>query len=89
MKGLFNKVKNAITSQRYVVSTIKKAEGCYETAVFEANFFYFPKHLSRPDLTRETPTKEAAWDFHYLMVSRLAQEYPLRLFQELAEDKES
>ncbi len=89
MKGLFNKVKNAATRQRYVVSTIKKGEGCYETAVFEANFFYFPKHLSRPALAKETHTRDEAWDFHYRMVARLATEYPVSLFQELSRNDQT
>ncbi len=83
MKGLFNKVKNRLTRRRFVVSTIKKGEGVFETAVFEATFFYFPKHLSRPDLAKVTHTKDEAWDFHYRMVARLATEYPQHLFQEL------
>lgn len=83
MKGLFNKVKNTLTRQRYVVSTIKKSGGVFETAVFEATFFYFPKHLSRPALAVETHSKDEAWDFHYQMVARLATEYPQHLFQEL------
>lgn len=83
MKGLFNKVRNTVTRQRYVVSTIKKAEGLYETAVFEATFLYFPKNLSRPAVAMETHTKDEAWDLHYEVVARLANEYPPRLFQEL------
>ncbi len=85
MKGLFNKIKNPLNRCRYVVSTIKKAEGVYETAVFEATLFYFPKHLSQPALAKETHTKDEAWDFHYQVVSRLTREYPPRLFQELQE----
>jgi len=83
VKGLFHKVRNRITRQRYVVSTIKKAEGLYETAVFEATFFYFPKSLSRPAVAKETHTKDEAWDLHFEVVARLASEYPPRLFQEL------
>jgi len=83
VKGLFNKVRNTVTRQRYVVSTIKKAEGLYETAVFEATFFYFPKSLSRPAVAKETHSKDEAWDLHYEVVARLATEYPPRLFKEL------
>ena len=55
-QGLFNKVKNLPTRRRFVISTIKKGEGHFETVVFEASFFYTPRHLSRPDLTwRTTP----------------------------------
>ena len=40
MKGLFNKVKNRQTRQRFVVSTIRKGEDWFETAVFAAPFFF-------------------------------------------------
>jgi len=82
MKGLFNKVKNRYTRQRFVVSTIRKGEDHFETAVFTATFFYFPKFLSNPDLTVKTQTQEEAWDMHYQITSRLTLEYPARLFQE-------
>lgn len=82
MKGLFNKVLNKTTRQRYVVSTIRKGEACFETAVFEATFFYFPKRLSHPALTVETRTRDDAWTLHYRLVARLASEYPPKLFEE-------
>ncbi len=82
MKGLFNKVRNRRTRQRYVVSTIRKGEALFETAVFEANFFYFPRSLSRPALTVETHTKDEAWDLHYRLTARLTEEYPPALFRE-------
>jgi hypothetical protein len=82
MKGLFNKVKNRRTRRRYVVSTICKGEGLFETAVFEANFFYFPRSLSRPALAVATHSKDEAWDLHFHLASRLAAEYPPHLFQE-------
>lgn len=82
MKGLFNKVKNRQTRQRYLVSTIKKAEGLFETAVFAATLLYFPKSLSKPELIVETHSKDEAWDLHYRLTARLATEYPGRLFQE-------
>lgn len=82
MKGLFNKVRNQATRQRYVVSTIRKGEDRFETAVFEATFFYFPKRLSHPALAVETRTKGEAWDLHYELVKRLTTEYPLKLFEE-------
>jgi hypothetical protein len=82
MKGLFNKVRNRLTRQRYVVSTIRKGQNLFETAVFEANFFYFPKRLSRPDLAVETHTKDEAWEMHYRLTARLAEEYPAALFRE-------
>jgi hypothetical protein len=82
MKGLFNKVKNRPTRQRYVVSTIRKGEHLFETAVFAATIFYCPKSLSKPELTVETHTKDEAWDTHYRLAARLLEEYPPRLFQE-------
>jgi len=82
MKGLFNKIKNGPTRRRFVVSTIKKTEGLFETAVFEANFFYLPRSLSRPALAIETHTRDAAWEVHYRLTTRLTQEYPARLFEE-------
>lgn len=82
MKGLFNKVRNRRTRQRYVVSTIRKGEALFETAVFEANFFYFPKRLSQPDLAVETHTKDDAWDLHFRLTARLAEDYPPAIFQE-------
>jgi hypothetical protein len=81
-KGLFNKVKNLPTRRRFVVSTIMKAEGRFETAVFEATFFYTPRHLSKPDLTVANHTQEEAWDLHYLLTVRLGKEYPARVFEE-------
>lgn len=82
MKGLFNKVRNRLTQQRYVVSTIRKGENLFETAVFAANFLYIPKSLSRPELTVETHSKDEAWEVHYRLSARLLVEYPPRLFQE-------
>ena len=85
MKGLFSKVKNCYTSQRFVVSTIRKGEDNFETAVFAATLLYVPKSLSKPDMTVKTQTQDEAWDMHYEITSRLTQEYPARLFQEFAQ----
>jgi hypothetical protein len=82
MKGLFNKVKNLPTRRRFVVSTICKGENAFETAIFEANFFYLPKSWSRPALVVATATKDEAWDTHYQLTARLMKEYPLRIIQE-------
>ncbi len=82
MKGLFNKVKNLPARRRYVISTIKKGENLFETAVFEANFFYLPRHLSSPDLAVETHTKDEAWDLHFRLTTRLKAEYPAQVFRE-------
>ena len=81
-KGLFNKVKNQPTRRRFVVSTIRKGDDLFETAVFAANFFYLPRHLSNPDLAVETRSQDDAWDLHYQIAARLAKEYPGRLFEE-------
>lgn len=86
MKGLFNKVKNRHTRRRYVVSTIRQGENLFETAVFAATLLYFPKTLSKPELTVKTRTQDEAWDMHYLITARLTTEYPARLFQEFAPD---
>ncbi len=81
-KGLFNKVKNLPTRRRFVVSTIKKTEGYFETAVFETNFFYLPRSWSRPALTVATQSRDDAWDLHHRLADRLAKEYPPRVFEE-------
>jgi hypothetical protein len=85
MKGLFNKVKNRNTRQRFVVSTIRKEEDRYETAVFAASFWYFPKSLSRPELSVVSHSQDEAWETHHRLTARLATEYPARLFQEYAQ----
>jgi hypothetical protein len=84
MKGLFNKIKNQPTRRRFVVSTIRKGDSVFETAVFEANFFYLPRSWSRPALVVVTGTQDEAWDTHYLLTVRLTKEFPLRIFQEYA-----
>lgn len=81
-KGLFNKVKNLPTRRRFVVSTIHKAEGLFETAVFEAKFFYLRLNWSRPELAVETHTKDEAWELHYRLAVRLGKEYPAKVFEE-------
>jgi hypothetical protein len=85
MKGLFNKVKNHPTRQRFVVSTIRRGENLFETAVFAATLFYVPKRLAKPDFTVATHTQDEAWDLHHLITARLTLEYPARLFQELGQ----
>ncbi len=82
MKGLFNKVKNRQTRQRFVVSTVRKGKDLFETAVFTATFMYIPKTLSKPDLIVATHNQDEAWDMHYQITARLTMEYPARLFQE-------
>jgi len=84
MKGLFNKVKNRPTRRRFVISTIRKDEDLFETAVFEANFFYLPRRWRQPTLAMETRTVDEAWELHHRLTVRLTREYPVRLFEELS-----
>ncbi len=84
-KGLFNKVKNRPSRRKFVVSTIRKGDDVFETAVFETNFFYLPRHWSKPDLAVQTATKEEAFEMHYRLTARFTQEHPLRLLQEYHE----
>ncbi len=84
MQGLFNKIKNRTTGQRFVVSTIRKEYDLFETAVFTATFLYFPKSLSRPELIVRSHNKDEAWDTHYRLTARLTTEVPARLFQDLS-----
>jgi hypothetical protein len=84
MNGLFNKVKNRNTRQRFVVSTICRGEDLYETAVFAATLLYIPKSLSIPEMKVETHSKDEAWDMHYRITDRLTTEFPSRLFQEFS-----
>ena len=84
-KGLFNRVKNKATRRRFVVSTIRKDENLFETAVFEANFFYLPRRRNQPDLALETSTPEEAWDLHAKLAVRLTHEFPARLIREYSE----
>jgi hypothetical protein len=84
MKGLFNKVKNRLTRQRFVVSTIRKDAELFETAVFAANFFFMPRNWSNPALTVQTRDKDQAWDTHYQIAARLIAELPARVFEDYA-----
>jgi hypothetical protein len=85
MKGLFSKVKNRPTRRKFVVSTIRKDERVFETAIFETNFFYLPRRWSQPDLAVMTSSRDEAWDLHYRLIDRLAKEYPGRLIAEYRE----
>jgi hypothetical protein len=84
-KGLFHKVKNKPTRRRFVVSTIRKGDDLFETAVFEANFFYLPRRRNQPDLALETSTPAEAWDLHAKLAVRLIHEFPARIIQEYCE----
>jgi len=84
-KGLFNKVKNRPTRRRFVVSTIHKDENLYETAIFEANFFYLPRHWNQPELTVVSRTPDEAWALHSKLTVRLTHEFPARLIREYCE----
>ena len=85
MKGLLNKVLNRPTRRRYLVSTIRQGPEQFETAVFEAVFFSFPLPWRKPILAVKTCTRDEAWDLHHRLASRLAAEYPPRVFQEFTE----
>lgn len=82
MAGLFKKVRNRATGQRYVISTIRKTEHLFETAVFEANLLYFPRRLKQPDLIVHCHTPEEADLTHQHLAQRLEVELPARIFQE-------
>jgi hypothetical protein len=84
-KGLFNKVKNRPTRRRFVVSTIRKGDNLFETAVFEANFFYLPRRWNQPDLALQTSSPDEASALHYRLTTRFTQEVPARLIQEYCE----
>jgi len=68
-----------------VVSTIRKDENLFETAVFEANFFYLPRRRNQPDLALLTSTPDEAWELHAKLTVRLTHEYPARLIREYQE----
>jgi hypothetical protein len=89
MKGLFNKVKNRLTRRKFVVSTIRKDECVFETAIFETNFFYLPRRWSQPDLAVVTSNPDEARDLHYRLTVRLTKEYPGRLIEEYRETSPS
>lgn len=82
MKGLFKKVKNRLTRRRYVVSTIRKDANLFETAVFEANIFYWPRNLKNPSLAVQCHDPEEAHRIHDHLVKRLLAEYPPRIFED-------
>jgi hypothetical protein len=84
-KGLFNKVKNKATRRRFVVSTIRKDDNLFETAIFAANFFYMPRRWDQPEFTVETSTPAEAWDLHAKLAVRLTHEFPGRIIQEYCE----
>ena len=84
-KGFFHKVKNKPTRRRFVVSTIRKDETLFETAVFEANFFYLPRRWDQPEFTVTSSTPAEAWDLHAKLAVRLIHEYPARVIQEYCE----
>ena len=86
MKGLLNKIKNRNTRQRFVVSTIRREDGLFETAVFATSLWYFPKSLANPEMTVRTRSKDEAWDMHYRLTERLTTEFPARVFQEFSQN---
>jgi hypothetical protein len=84
MAGLFNKVRNKMTGKRFLISTIKKDNITFETAVFPANLFYLPQgfKLTNPCLVRQSHDSQEAEGLHQTLAQRLLTEYPERLFQE-------
>jgi hypothetical protein len=84
MAGMFNKVRNKLTGKRFLISTIKKDDATFETAVFPANFFYLPQglKLSNPCLVKQTRDPEEADQVHQTLSQRLQTEFPERLFQQ-------
>ncbi len=84
MTGLFNRVRNRLTGARFLISTIKKDEQTFETAVFRANFFYLPQglNLRHPCLVYQCQDPAEADRFHAVITRRLQEEYPARIFQE-------
>lgn len=87
MAGLFNKVRNKPTGRRFLISTIKRDDQTFETAVFRANFLYLPQgfRLTNPCLVKQTGDAQEADALHQTLSIRLAEEYPERLFQEYTE----
>jgi len=89
MAGLFAKIKNKLTGRRFLISTIKKDDNTFETAVFPANLFYLPRgfKLSNPSLVKTSQNPEEAEWVHHSLSQRLQTELPERLFQEFSENK--
>jgi hypothetical protein len=68
------------------VSTIRKDENLFETAIFEANFFYLPRHWDQPEFTVMSLNPEEAWKLHGELAVRFTHEYPARIIQEYREN---
>jgi hypothetical protein len=87
MAGLFNRVRNSMTGRRFLISTIKKDDASFETAVFQANFLYLPRglRLTNPCLVLQSHASEEADQLHRSLAQRLQTDFPERLFQEYAE----
>lgn len=84
MAGLFNRVRNKLTGRRYLISTIKKDDAIFETAVFAANFLFLPRgfKLTNPCLVQQSHDSHEADQLHQTLSQRLLMEYPEQLFQE-------
>jgi hypothetical protein len=91
MAGMFNRVRNKLIGKRFLVSTIKKDDDTFETAVFPANFLFLPQgfKLSNPCFVRQTRQAGEADQLHRSLSQRLQTEFPERLFQELAGNQSS
>lgn len=87
MAGLFHKIKNQPTGRRFLISTIKKDDNTFETAVFPANFFYLPRglKLTNPCLVKKSRLPQEANQLHQILSQRLRTDFPERLFQEFSE----
>lgn len=88
MAGLFNRVRNKLTGKRFLISTIKKDDATFETAVFRANLFFLPQgfKLTNPCLVRQSHDHEEADGLHQTLAQRLLTEYPENLFQEYSRE---
>ncbi|MBW1917729.1 MAG: hypothetical protein JRI57_06870 [Deltaproteobacteria bacterium] len=81
MAGLFKKIRNRPTGQRYVISTIRKSADLFETAVFAANLLYIPRSLKHPELIIHSDNLKDACRTHEGLAQRLSVEIPARIFQ--------
>ncbi|MFP3867412.1 MAG: hypothetical protein ACLFUU_04505 [Desulfobacteraceae bacterium] len=82
MAGLFKKIKNRPTGQRYVISTIRKSADLFETAIFAANFLYLPRSLKHPELIIHSADLREACQTHERLAQRLIVELPGHIFQD-------
>ena len=48
----------------------------FETAIFEANFFYLPRRWDQPEFTVMSSTPDEAWKLHAELAVRFTHEFP-------------